>query len=240
MEYPKDMNAVIDIGNTKAKIGLFNKNTPLKTELVDANLVKPFLATNQVTNALVSNVSDKEHFLIDIKSEILNVSVFSIDTPMPISTTYATPNSLGVDRLAACVGARNYALGNVLVIDAGSCITYDILTAENKHIGGVISPGINMRLKSMHTFTANLPLVLFESTPIIGNTTQKCLQSGASNGTLAEMKGLIMQFQEKYQDLSIIIGGGDAVFFDKNLELNTFVVPNLAVEGLHTIFKYNE
>lgn len=234
------MNAVIDIGNTKAKIGLFNKDTPLKVEVVDASLVKQLITINKVKNALISNVSEKDQFLEDIKSEIINLRVFTIGTPMPISTTYATPNSLGVDRLAACVGARNYALGNVLVIDAGSCITYDILTTENMHIGGVISPGINMRLKSMHTFTSNLPLVSFELAPIIGNTTEKCLQSGASNGTLAEMRGLIMQFQEKYQDLSIIIGGGDAVFFDKNLELNTFVVPNLAVEGLHTIFKYNE
>lgn len=97
-----------------------------------------------------------------------------------------------------------------------------------------------MRLTSMHTFTSNLPLVPFETVSLIGNTTKECSQSRAANGALSEIRGLIMQFEEKYQDLSIIIGGGDAVFFDIGLKKGTFVVPNLAVEGLYAIFKYNE
>lgn len=234
------MNAVIDIGNTQAKIGLFENGSTLQVSVVKTAEVDNFLISNRVDNVLISNVSEKNGFWKNLKKIVNNVSLFSINTPMPIFTSYKTPNSLGVDRLAACVGARQYAKGNILVIDAGSCITFDLLSEDNEHLGGIISPGINMRLKAMHTFTSNLPLVPFKPVSLVGRSTKKCLQSGALNGALAEMNGLILQFQEKYQDLSIIIGGGDAVFFDKGLKKGTFVVPNLAVEGLHAIFKYNE
>jgi type III pantothenate kinase len=234
------MNAVIDIGNTQAKIGLFQSDSKLQVSVVDTKQISKYLKLHGVTNTLVCNVSQSDDFFEELKVKIGALSVFNIDTPMPIRTTYETPKTLGVDRLAACVGARNYTSGNVLVIDAGSCITFDLLSATNEHLGGLISPGLNMRLKSMHTLTSNLPLVPFDEVPLVGSTTEKCLQSGVANGTLAEVKGLIMEFQKKFEDLSIIIGGGDAVFFDKNLKKSTFVVPNLAVEGLHAIFKYNE
>lgn len=234
------MNAVIDIGNTQAKIGLFENKNKLVVSTVDPEQIGTFLKKSNVINALVSNVSQKSGFLEDLKNNVKSLSVFTIDTRLPIFTSYETPKSLGVDRLAACVGARKYSSGNVLVIDAGSCITFDLLSDKNEHLGGLISPGINMRLKAMHTFTSNLPLVPFETVPLVGKTTEKCLQSGATNGTIAEIRGLIMGFQTIYRDLSIIIGGGDAIFFDKNLKLDIFVVSNLAVEGLHTIFKYNE
>ncbi len=233
------MNAVIDIGNTKTKIGLFEIEGKLHVFILDTYEIVKFLKDKEVLNVLVGNVGNST-VLDEIKKTKAQFRVLDISTPMPISTLYTTPKTLGVDRLAACVGARKYAPGNILVIDAGTCITYDILTADNIHLGGIISPGLTMRLKAMHTLTASLPLVPSKQVSIIGNSTEKSMQSGASNGAIAEMKGLILKFQEKYQDLSIIIGGGDAVFFDKNLELNTFVVSNLGVEGLHAIFKYNE
>ena len=234
------MNAVIDIGNTKAKIGLFEEDSELQVSLMGSKEVGEILKKNNVSKALISNVSEKDDYINELRKYVSKLDVFSINTPMPLSTLYKTPTTLGVDRLAACVGARKYTSGNVLVIDAGSCITMDMLTINNEHLGGVIIPGINMRLKAMHTFTSNLPLVSFKTTPLIGLSTKKCLQSGATNGTLAEIEGLIKRFKGDFQDLSIIIGGGDAVFFDTNLELDTFVVSNLAVEGLHAIFKYNE
>jgi len=234
------MNAVIDIGNTNAKIGLFEEDLELQVLLVDSEEVGMVLKKNNVSKALISNVSEDNDYLNELRKCVAKLDVFSINTPIPVSTLYKTPATLGVDRLAACVGARKYASGNVLVIDAGSCITMDVLSLNNEHVGGVITPGITMRLKAMHTFTSNLPLVSFKTTPLIGQTTEKCLQSGAANGTLAEIEGLINRFKDDFKDLSIIIGGGDAVFFDTNLEMNTFVVSNLAVEGLYAIFKYNE
>ncbi len=234
------INAVIDIGNTNVKIGLFTGKEPLAISVLSQKDVIPYLDIKNVENAMVSSVASQDNFIEQLKKIVAKVTEFTIDTPMPIRTLYATPKSLGVDRLAACVGARKYTSGNVLVIDAGTCITYDVLTTKNEHLGGIISPGINMRLRAMHTFTANLPLVSFSTASLIGQSTQKSLQSGGANGSLAEMKGLIKQFECEFDNLSIIIGGGDAVFFDKNLELNTFVVSNLAVEGLHAIFKYNE
>ncbi|MCF6360412.1 MAG: type III pantothenate kinase [Cyclobacteriaceae bacterium] len=233
------MNAVIDIGNTNVKIGVFSKGSLLKVSIIEVNELVFFLQEHNIKNILVGNVTD-ESIIKKIKDLKIDLKVLTVKTPMPVSTTYATPELLGTDRLASCVGARKYAKGNLLVIDAGTCITYDMLTAKNVHVGGIISPGLNMRLEAMHTLTAHLPLVSSKKVSVIGNSTEKCMQSGASNGSLAEMKGLILSFQKKYQDLSIIIGGGDAVFFGNNLELNTFVVSNLAVEGLHAIFKYNE
>lgn len=233
------MNAVIDIGNTQAKIGLFEDETKLEVSVISLSKVVPFLEQINLAKALVSNVSANNELITEIEKAVGQLEVLSIDTPMPIKTSYETPGTLGVDRLAACVGALSFTKGNMLVIDAGTCITLDLIT-NNNHIGGMISPGVEMRMKAMHTFTANLPLVSLKKVPIVGTTTEKCLQSGATNGALAEIKSLILEFQKKYEDLSIIIGGGDAVFFDKNLELSTFVVPNLAVEGLYAIFKYNE
>jgi type III pantothenate kinase len=233
------MNAVVDIGNTKVKVGLFAKKANMKISIIDIKKLIVFLTKEQVINVLICGIINKT-FLKEIKEIGVNLKIFTIKTPLPIFTTYSTPKSLGVDRLAACVGARNYVQGNVLIIDAGTCITYDILTKKNEHIGGIISPGLYMRLEAMHMLTANLPLVTFKKTILIGKTTEECLQSGVSNGALAEMRGLIMNFQKKFEDLSIIIGGGDAVFFDKNLEFSIFVASYLTLEGLHTIFKYNE
>jgi len=222
------------------KVGLFTKEKEMTVSAVNSMELIVFLGTNKVSSALVGNVGADSALLNQVKNTVAHLAELTVKTPMPITTSYETPATLGVDRLAACAGARKYASGNLLVIDAGTCITYDLLTDKDEHLGGLICPGLEMRLQAMHTLTSKLPLVPFNKEQLIGNSTQKCLQSGAANGTLAEMKGLIEGFNKDFENLSIIIGGGDAVFFDKNLELNTFVVSNLAVEGLHRIFKYNE
>lgn len=235
------MNAVIDIGNSRSKLALFSEtNDVLDIYHLSTNEIISFLKEHYVDKILVSDVANEKDQLKNIKLIVNELSVLTAATPMPITTEYKTPETLGVDRLAACVGARKFTKGGVLVIDAGSCITYDFLTANNIHKGGIISPGLSMRLKAMHTFTSNLPLVSLKLTPLEGKSTEQCLQSGASNGTLVEMKGIIEGYRRKYEDLSIIIGGGDADFFDKNLKLNTFVDSNLVLEGLRTIFMYNE
>lgn len=235
------MNAVIDIGNTRSKFGLFTgPDDGLEVSYLKTEEILAFLASNVVEKVLISNVADSNAVVGKIRESVRELLVLSIKTPLPIRTSYKTPETLGVDRLAACVGARKIKSGNILVIDAGSCITYDLLTKENVHKGGIISPGIEMRLKAMHTFTSNLPLVPVKAVPLEGESTEHCLQSGAINGVLAEMKGIIQEYLVRYEDLSVIIGGGDAEFFDKNLELDTFVVSNLVLEGLRAIFVYNE
>lgn len=235
------MNAVIDIGNTRCKLGLFsNASEEIDAYFFETSKVYEFLKNKKIKHVLICNVSNAGNLLEEINSIADKVTVLTKDTPMPITTDYKTPETLGVDRLAACLGGRKYYEGNVLVIDAGSCITYDLLTDHNVHKGGVITPGLLMRLKAMHTFTSNLPLVPLEFVPLEGKTTFQCLQSGATNGTLLEMKGIIETYKAKYDNLSVIIGGGDADFFDKNLELNTFVVSNLVLEGLRAILIYNE
>lgn len=177
-------------------------------------------------------------------------------TPIPISNLYASPQTLGKDRLAAVIGA--YALfknTNILVIDAGTCITYDFLNHQNEYLGGSITTGLQTKLKALHTFTATLPLVTLPPTPLqynlqtslIGNTTQNAIISGAVWGTVAEITETIQQYKQflknnntlKNNRLKVIITGGDALFFKTQLKTKLVALPDLVLQGLNTILQYN-
>ena len=149
--------------------------------------------------------------------------------------------TLGVDRIAAVCGA--FALfpeKNCLVIDAGSCITYDVLDQKGNYCGGSISPGLEMRLKAMHTFTARLPLVkVNQQVNLIGNSTESCLQSGALYGVLAEIEGIVEKYNQNYAELRVIMCGGDASLFENQLKPTIFVAPDLVLKGLNRILLQN-
>ena len=125
-------------------------------------------------------------------------------------------------------------------MDAGTCITYDFVNSKNNYLGGAIAPGIDMRYKSLHTFTANLPLLKKkEVEKIIGNTSKKAIHSGVIKGTLFEIEGVINQYQEKYEDLTVILTGGDAKFLSKNLKSTIFANSNFLLDGLNYILQLN-
>ena len=129
---------------------------------------------------------------------------------------------------------------DILVIDAGTAITYDIITAEGNYLGGGISPGITMRYKALHTFTGRLPLLdYYEDAQLIGDDTASSIHSGVLNGALAEMEGIIQSYQLVYPALKIILTGGDHNYFDKRLKIKTFAAPNLVLEGLNLILIFN-
>ena len=162
-------------------------------------------------------------------------------TQIPILNRYKTPETLGKDRLAAVIGAQVEFPGqNCLVIDAGTCITYDLLTADKTYHGGTIAPGIQMRLEAMHKMTAKLPLAERSPLgPIIGTSTTTALQNGAQWGALLEAKAFIDQCEEHYGSLQVIFTGGDAGFFEKHLKRKIFVNQHLVLTGLNKILTYN-
>lgn len=166
----------------------------------------------------------------------------SFQTPLPFKILYQTPVSLGKDRIAAVAGAYSlYPDRNILVIDAGTCITYDILTADGKYPGGAISPGIQMRFKAMHTFTGKLPLIEPDDFyGLIGQTTHESMRSGVFNGVIAEITETIRLYKEKFDNLLVMMTGGDYQFLHNKLKISIFAAPDLVLLGLNEIFDYND
>ena len=166
----------------------------------------------------------------------------TFQTPTPFKNLYQTPSTLGKDRIAAVAGAFSlYPNRNVLVIDAGTCITYDFLTDKGEYLGGGISPGIRMRFKAMHTFTGKLPLIEpDEYDGLIGRSTRESMLSGVYNGVISELNGLISLYQEQFGDIMVIITGGDHEFLHNKLKISIFAAPDLVLLGLNEIFDYND
>jgi type III pantothenate kinase len=235
------MNLVIDYGNSSAKVGIFNEQILVSQHVFPSlEKLKDFIQNSSAEHFLISSVTADPKII----SEWANANrkfILHHTLPVPIQNRYATPNTLGVDRLAGVCGAQYlFPNENCLVIDAGTCITFDIIDKSKNYLGGSISPGLNMRFQAVNTFTAKLPLVHPEDqVELIGNSTERCIQSGIINGILAEIDGLINQYHEKFSDLRVILCGGDTVFFENNLKASIFAVPDLVLSGLNSILIYN-
>lgn len=231
----------IDIGNTLLKYGIFEGPDFVTAGQVSSPAELPgLIAQYQVQQAIVSSVRGQEHLLLPVAGKTIWLTH---ETLVPIQNKYGTPHTLGMDRLAAVVGA-NYFFPekDCLVIDAGTCITFDYIDRQAQYYGGSISPGLAMKFKALHTFTGKLPLV--EQTekaevPLIGGNTIECLQSGVLNGTLAEVEGLIAEYKQQSPELITVLCGGDAPFFETNLKARIFAVPDLVLIGLNRILNYN-
>ncbi|QRR01571.1 type III pantothenate kinase [Dyadobacter sandarakinus] len=236
------MNVVIDSGNTFSKVGWFENEKLLRytTRLEFAEMIAE-VRSQRPEHVLFSSVSTTvEEFVhaLDLPSNILSLTP---DTPLPVTKNYDTPHTLGADRIAAATGANYlYPQENVLVIDMGTCITYDLVDQMAVFQGGLISPGVKMRFKAMHTFTKRLPLVEEEKNPaFIGKSTRSAISSGVMNGVQAEMEGIIARYRHSYPDLRVVLCGGDAPFFESSLKPPIFAVPELVLIGLNRILTYN-
>ena len=162
-------------------------------------------------------------------------------TRLPIENIYETPETLGKDRLAAAIGANElFQDQNLLIIDAGTAITYDLVSKKNQFVGGNISPGLEMRFKALNHFTDKLPLISYsDEFQTIGTNTTDAIRAGVQNGILFEMAQTMELFNRNYQNLHIIMTGGDSNFFDKKLNYSIFVHFNLTLIGLNRILEYN-
>ena len=160
---------------------------------------------------------------------------------MPLNNQYQSPETLGLDRLAGAAGIwYRYPGAGGLVIDMGSCITYDYVDAKGNYLGGAISPGVAMRFKAMHTFTAALPLVEGnEESEILGDTTVRSMRSGVINGVCAEIEGMIGRYRDRYGAFKAVLCGGDAKFFASKVKPTIFADQYLILYGLYRILEEN-
>ncbi len=239
------MQLVIDIGNTRLKAAVFEKKELIKhfvfdstEELFKSELFKTYSPKNTI---VCSVVNDIEPFLAQLKQKT-QVLLFTSETPVPLKNNYQSANTLGSDRMAAAVGGNSLMPDNdILVIDAGTCIKYNFVSSKNEYLGGGISPGLKMRFKALHTFTARLPLLEpdMDYSALVGTNTRESILSGAELGALVEVEGFIGQYLLKYPNLKVFITGGDMNFFEKRLKNTIFADQHLILKGLNAILNYN-
>lgn len=239
-------NLVIDIGNNRTKLGLFEDANLVAKEVLSADQqtkILEWLTNHQPKNTILSTVG--QPLPVELEQQIRTLSLYFIklsqDTPLPIQSQYQTPETLGKDRIAAVIGASvHFPNEHCVIIDAGTCITYEVLHARKGYLGGNIAPGLYMRYKAMHEFTANLPLVENEEVlQIIGYSTKSAVQNGGQLGCLYEIEGFVADMELKIGQLNVILTGGDADFFAKKMKRKIFVHHNLVLEGLNKILSYN-
>jgi len=239
------MNLIVDIGNTNAKLAIFSNDEIISFETVEYSDVLDVLNGYQkdynIEKSILSNVGNKITGLVEFLGEHYFHVNLSIKTKLPIDIDYDTPNTLGVDRIALAVAAFEFSKGNnSLVIDMGSCITYDFVSSKGTYNGGAISPGMNMRFKAMHNFTESLPLVTIkESQSIIGKNTEMSLVNGVVHGITAEIDSYIDTLKTEFGEISIFISGGDQPFFVNKLKNSIFADQKILLRGLNKILNYN-
>ncbi|GHM99233.1 type III pantothenate kinase [Cytophagales bacterium WSM2-2] len=235
------MNLVIDCGNTRIKAAFFSGEKPVeKFSFATKEELAGFLKSTECDSVIVSSVSLPGNEVLElVKAKKKYLLTYTL--PLPVEVKYKTPQTLGVDRIAAVCGASVlFPATNCLVIDAGTCITFDFIDSTKNYLGGAISPGIAMRFEAMHTFTKKLPLVTAAGAEkLIGDSTESCMRSGVTNGILAEVEGIIEKYRAIYPDLRVVLCGGDTRFFENNLKPTIFATPELVLIGLNWILVYN-
>jgi type III pantothenate kinase len=236
---------VIDIGNTLTKMAIFDGPDLIgagnHTVVTAQFLEQLFASYHGITKALVSSVKQEPEAWISELETRVKVVHFNRNMAYGIQNHYGTPQTLGLDRLAAVMGARYlYPETDNLVIDAGTCITYDGVDARGNYYGGSISPGLSMRYKALQHYTAVLPLVQPDAgfNNYYGHNTVTAIQSGVQNGLLYEVQGFIQSYKKQDQHLNIILTGGDSVFLDTVLKNSIFAgyiktEPYLVLQGLN-------
>jgi type III pantothenate kinase len=240
------MKLVIDFGNTFVKLAVFSSNMVLKQyqfkHLTIQNLKEIAQKHAEIRSVIISSVVNYSDELKSFLKEKYHFYELDSETPLPIKNKYKSPETLGKDRIAAVVAASHlYPNKNVLVIDAGSCITFDFINDQSEYHGGSITSGFQMRLKSVHEFTANLPLLEAKKIDyLIGSTTEESILSGVYNGLISEIDGIIGAYKGIYEKLTVILSGGDHIYFDKRLKNNIFALPNIVMIGLNIILEFNE
>ena len=241
------MLLAIDVGNTRVKAAVFENDTLLKKIIFTPNELRNAIEKilkdyNLIENMVIASVGsiEKESFFYFNKH--VKVHFINKNTKYPFQNLYSTPDTLGIDRLVlAAGGVLQYPKKNRLVIDAGTCVTYDFIDQNNNYLGGAISPGIRLRYEALHNYTANLPLLNKEE-PInfIGDSTNQSIHSGIINGITNEMDGFIDTFCNNNKNFIIILTGGDSEFLAKRLKNTIFANQNFLLESLNQLFQYNK
>jgi len=238
------MQLIIDVGNTKVKLAIFDKDIIVKAYKVtlhDINKTIEEIALKfPIKKAILSSVAG----LSDIEKRIVKLRFPTIElnhkTPVPFKNEYQTPETLGVDRIALVSAfVKAYPESNGLIIDAGTCITYDFINSKAVYKGGAISPGLRLRYSSLHNLTANLPFLETKMPQQhIGQSTEEAIHSGIFNGIIQEIEGIIRLYKADYPTLRVILTGGDAEILSKRLKNSIFAHSNFLLEGLNYILRH--
>ena len=243
------MNLIIDQGNTSVKVALFENDKICEVKSFDNSELeafKSYICEVSYRKAIYSSVSlQNEEIKRVISEKVSDFITLTHHTKLPISIEYATPQTLGVDRIAGAVGAREVNPStSSLIIDAGTAITYDYINSEGVYKGGNIAPGISMRFKALNNYTKSLPLVeVSMQYPQLGNDTKSAILSGVMSGVVYECEGYIAEISKKEPNIQIIITGGDHKLLYNQLKNSTFVnliqEEYLVLKGLNAILRYN-
>ena len=240
----------LDIGNSFAKLGVFRaqelvavfrySHAELESGLVEGAKNGDFGENVQYIGMVSVGKKGMKNSLRGLESAFPKAEWLVIDqhTELPVRNAYASPETLGIDRLCAAVGGlKLVGQGPLLCIDAGTAITYDYVDAEGAYQGGGISPGMRTRFRALHDYTAALPLVEKEGDlSLVGNDTVTSIRSGVVNGVLAEIKGIIERYRETAGEaLQVCLTGGDAEFLGNHLKNVNFVDSNLLLRGILAI-----
>lgn len=240
------MNLVIDIGNNYFKIGIY-KNSDLiyffseNNSKIDSEINRLLNKNNDLSYALISNVSSIK--VIDMFNNY-KIRVLQLDSTFnfPFKIHYKTPSSLGNDRLAlAGAASLLYPHSNKIIIDVGTCVTVDFVDHSNNFFGGSISPGIEMRYKSLNNYTSNLPLLeISDKFNYPGDSTESSIHSGVIGGVCNEINGFIENISLKHGSAKVILTGGNAKFLSKTLKIAIFANQNFILDGLNSILNLNK
>ncbi len=238
------MNLAIDIGNTRTKIAVFDKDkavASITAEAIQEKQLDHLFRRHAVKNCILSAVSSYHGGVNDFISKKSHLIILDSKTPLPIKNLYKTPLTLGKDRIAAAAGAYSLYPGeNTLVLDVGTAITCEFINSSGEYLGGGISPGIGLRFKALNAYTDNLPLIEAEHIGfLIGKSTKESILSGVMNGTRMELDGIIGEYSKEHGNLRVLMTGGDAAFFETTLKSKIFVIPNLVLIGLNKILQHN-
>ncbi|MFO7671487.1 MAG: type III pantothenate kinase [Bacteroidales bacterium] len=241
------MNLVLDLGNSFGKIAVCRGSEVLESAVYEKITIREIAYFNTrydgLKGVIISSVVNDSREMIDYLGNLFNTCIeLDHNTPIPLINRYHTPETLGYDRIAAAVGAYTiYPAKNVLVIDAGTAITFDLVTAGGEYLGGNISPGMTIRFKSLNKYTNRLPYLERpeEKPPLLGRSTKEAIQAGVVNGIIFELDGFIGAMAQYHPDLQVVLTGGDAKYFEGKLKNSIFVDLNLNLIGLNRILEHN-
>jgi len=239
----KQLRLVVDRGNSRIKAGVFKGSELIWSQVFsDWNSLEDFLEQSDFRAEIGSEaiLADTSGVGNPKKIGSIHLNPLKSYKSFPIKISYQTPESLGDDRIAnACAGANLYPNTSILVIDAGTCLTFEMIV-NSEFIGGAISPGLHMRYRALHDYTGKLPLI--ESgyrDVIIGNNTSDNIHSGAFHGAIIETQKRIEECQDKFSNLRVILTGGDLAHFEMALKSPIFADANLTLLGLNEILRHN-
>ncbi|HUW93918.1 MAG TPA: type III pantothenate kinase [Bacteroidales bacterium] len=238
------MNLILDIGNTSTKAAIYEGNSLVRKERLetcDRGSLDKFIGNSGPDKAIISSVmTDPASIISFLPGSIKNVHHLTWKSAYPFKINYETPETIGVDRLAAATGAiTKFNSHDLLVIDAGSAVTFDIV-AGGAYLGGSISPGLNMRFRSLHQFTGRLPLAeQTENFTFPGNSTSDAIAGGVLMGLVFEINEYIRTFEKRYNALITVITGGDSEKLSSLTDLKVIWYPDLVADGLNYLLEYN-